>query len=75
MVVTSRTQAECDQVAAELDRDLGTGLEPVAALIRELDDREDLLRRIERLERRSYRQEQVFKRVLDLLEANVAGRV
>jgi general secretion pathway protein A len=69
------TGAVVDQVAAELDRDLGTGLEPVAALIRELDDREDLLRRIERLERRSYRQEQVFKRVLDLLESNVAGRV
>jgi general secretion pathway protein A len=69
------TGAMVDQVAAELDRDLGAGLEPVAALIRELDDREDLLHRIEQLERRSYRQEQVFKRVLDLLEANAAGRV
>ncbi len=69
------TGAIVDQVAAELDRDLGTGLEPVAALIRELDDRDDLLRRVEQLEHRSYRQEQVFKRVLDLLASNAAGRV
>jgi hypothetical protein len=33
------------------------------------------VRRIEALERRSYRQEQIFRRVLDLLEANVTGRV
>ena len=40
------------------------------------EDRYDLLRRIEELERRSFRQEQVFRRVLDLLEANAAaGRV
>ncbi len=67
--------AMVDQVAAELERDLGTDLEPVASLIREFDDRDDLLRRIEQLERRSYRQELVVKRVLELLEANVAGRV
>jgi uncharacterized coiled-coil protein SlyX len=38
---------------------------------------EEVMRRIEQLERRSSRQEQVFKRVLDLLdllEANATGR-
>jgi general secretion pathway protein A len=69
------TGAMVDEVAAELDRDLGVGLEPVASLIEEFDDRDDLLHRIERLERQSYRQEQAFKRVLDLLEANATGRV
>jgi hypothetical protein len=39
------------------------------------EDRDDLVRRINALEQRSFRQEQVFKRVLDLLEANAAGRV
>ena len=62
-----------DDTAEELNRDLGAGLElpsrPVA------DDREDLVRRIEALERRAFRQEQVFSRVLDLLESNAAGRV
>jgi general secretion pathway protein A len=62
--------AMVDQVAAELDRDLGAGLEPAAAMMREFEDRDDLLRRIEHLEQWSFRQEQVFKRVLDLLEAN-----
>jgi general secretion pathway protein A len=64
-----------DATAEELNRDLGAGLEritPLPHLIEE--DRDDLLRRIEQLERRSFRQEQVAKRVLDLLETNSAGR-
>jgi hypothetical protein len=36
---------------------------------------DDLVRRIERLEGHAFRQEQVFKRVMDLLEANATGRV
>ncbi len=63
-----------DATAEELKRDLGTGLERIAPLQPAVEDHDDLLRRIEQLERRSFRQEQVFKRVLDLLEANAAGR-
>jgi hypothetical protein len=33
------------------------------------------VRRIEAMERRAFRQEQVFNRVLDLLESNAAGQV
>lgn len=61
-----------DETAAELDRDLGAGQAPAAAP--ELGDRNDLVRRIEQLERHAFRQEQVFKRVMDLLEANTMGR-
>jgi hypothetical protein len=62
-----------DDTAEELNRDLGAGLElPVRPAV---DDRADLLRRIEVLERRVFRQEQVFNRVVDLLESNAAGRV
>ncbi len=39
------------------------------------DELEDLARRLDALERRAHRQEQVFKRVLDLLEGPAAGRV
>jgi hypothetical protein len=38
-------------------------------------DQQDLVRRIEQLERHALRHEQVFKRVMDLLEANVTGRI
>jgi putative secretion ATPase (PEP-CTERM system associated) len=70
------TGAMVEETADELDRDLGAGPEPVVSLARMLEeDRDDLVRRVEQLERRSFRQEQVFKRVLDLLEANAAGRV
>jgi putative secretion ATPase (PEP-CTERM system associated) len=68
-----------DATAEELSRDLGAELEPARGgsprRDGEADDFEDLVRRIEALERRSYRQEQIFRRVLDLLEANVTGRV
>jgi general secretion pathway protein A len=66
-----------DATAEELHRDLGDGLDRIAPLpAMPEEDRYDLLRRIEELERRSFRQEQVFRRVLDLLEANAAaGRV
>jgi hypothetical protein len=66
-----------DETADELDRDLGTGLQPLPPPPRLLDDRDDrydLERRIEQLERRSSRQEHMFKRILDLLEANATGR-
>jgi general secretion pathway protein A len=68
------TDAIVEETAEELDRDLGAGLERVPPSPRAVDDYEDLERRIEQLKRRSSRQEQVFKRVLDLLEANAAGR-
>lgn len=64
-----------DDTAAELDRDLGADLQAVAAPERPLSDRDELVRRIEQLERHAFRQEQVFRRVMDLLEANATGRV
>lgn len=64
-----------DDTAAELDRDLGADLQALAAPERPLSDRDELVRRIEQLERHAFRQEQVFKRVMDLLEANATGRV
>jgi general secretion pathway protein A len=60
------------ETAAELDRDLCAGQAPAAPP--EIADRNDLVRRIEQLERHAFRQEQVFKRVMDLLEANAMGR-
>ena len=63
-----------DATAEELNRDLGEGLAyagPPPAVSE--SDRDDLLRRIEQLEQRSFRQEQVFGRVLDLLETNAAA--
>ena len=64
-----------EETAAELDRDLGAGLELSSAPQRPLDNLDEFARRMDRLEQRSYRQEQVFNRVLNLLEANAAGRV
>jgi hypothetical protein len=67
------TDAMVDDTAEELNRDLGTGQqEPAPAP--PVDGRDDLLRRIEQLERQAFRQEQVFKRVMDMLEANATGR-
>ena len=63
-----------DDTAEELNRDLGAGLEPEPPPRLTADDRDNLSRRIDALERRAVRQEQVFKRVLDLLEANAAAR-
>jgi putative secretion ATPase (PEP-CTERM system associated) len=63
-----------DEVAEELSRDLDAGLESAGQMILAADGRRDLLRRIEMLERRAFRQEQVFQRVLDLLETNVTGQ-
>ena len=63
-----------EDTAAELDRDLGAGLEPAAPPERPMLERDDLVRRIEQLERHAFRQEQVFKRVMDLLEANATGQ-
>jgi general secretion pathway protein A len=67
------TATMVDDTAEELNRDLGAGLEPEPPPPSE--DRDELVRRIEALERRAFRQEQVFNRVLDLLETNAAGRV
>jgi general secretion pathway protein A len=63
-----------DETAEELIRDLGAGLESADQTIHVADDRSDLLRRIEILEQHAFRQEQVFKRVLDLLKTNVTGQ-
>jgi Holliday junction resolvasome RuvABC ATP-dependent DNA helicase subunit len=68
-----------DATAEELNRDLGAGLEPLASGNGQYgglspDPHEELLRRIEVLERHATRQNQVFRRMLDLLEANAAGR-
>jgi len=62
-----------DDTAAELNRDLGAELEAATRPV--LEDRDDLVRRIEQLERHAFRQEQAFKRVMDLLEANATGQV
>jgi general secretion pathway protein A len=62
-----------DDTAEELNRDLGAGLQPVMPPAAK--DQQDLVRRIEQLERHALRHEQVFKRVMDLLEANVTGRI
>jgi hypothetical protein len=69
------TAAMVDATAEELLRDLGAGLEIAVPPPRSAEDRDDLVRRIEQLERHAFRQEQVFKRVMDLLEANATGRV
>ncbi len=70
-----------DATAEELNRDLGAGLPPVGSplgstLLRGhgYETNDDLMRRIEALERHAARQDQVFRRMLDLLEANVTGR-
>jgi hypothetical protein len=74
-----------DDTAEELNRDLGAGLEPPAMSFRgpppdsfrgpAADDREDLMQRIEQLERNAFRHERVINRVMDLLQASVTGRV
>jgi general secretion pathway protein A len=69
------TASMVDATAEELLRDLGAGLEIASPPPRPAEDRDDLVRRIEQLERHAFRQEQVFKRVMDLLEANATGRV
>jgi len=63
-----------DATAEELNRDLGAGLESSAAMNLTDDDRNDLLARIEKLERRAFRQELAFDKVLDLLEAAATVR-
>lgn len=70
-----------DITAEELSRDLGAGLAPPRARAElparsapDSDAADELMRRIEALEKHATRQEAVFKRMLELLEANVAGR-
>ncbi len=58
-----------DETAEELDRDLGAGLEPMTLNPLTGVDRDDLVRRIEMLERHAFLQEQAFKRLLNMLEA------
>jgi type II secretory pathway predicted ATPase ExeA len=48
--------------------------EPVGQMTPGADDRGDLSRWIETLEQHAFRQEQMLKRVLDLLETNVTGQ-
>jgi len=57
-----------NETAEQLDRDLGAGIEPVALNSAGDPGRDDLVRRIEMLERHAYLQEQAFKRLISLLE-------
>lgn len=78
------TTAMVDATAEELDRDLGwrssdaPAAEPTAATPAlapmSNDEHDDMMRRIETLERSALRQEQAFRRVIDLLEANMATK-
>jgi hypothetical protein len=66
-----------DSTAEELGRDLGAGIAPAEKnpFARPSDEMpDDVLKRIETLERSAFRQEQAFRRVIDLLEANLASR-
>jgi general secretion pathway protein A len=66
-----------DATADELSRDLGAGLEPVlppGAGSAPAGPPDDILRRIEALEGVAFRQEQVVRRMLNLLEEKVAVR-
>jgi len=77
--VHSISGAMVDATADELNKDLGAGLEPARSHggsygLLSPSPTDDLIRRIEALERHATRQDQVFRRVLDLLEANVTGR-
>jgi general secretion pathway protein A len=62
-----------DDTAEELSRDLGAGMAPEASPFA-TDLQDDLLRRIEVLERQASRQEQAVRRVMDLLKATVTGQ-
>ena len=73
------TEEMVETTAEELNRDLGEGLAPAPTGNGHYgglqpDPHEELLRRIEVLERHATRQNQVFRRMLDLLESNAAGR-
>jgi putative secretion ATPase (PEP-CTERM system associated) len=82
------TAAMVDTTAEELNRDLGAELTPgrphAGANVangyhpndrsRGDDSLDELTRRVETLERHAFRQDQAFRRVLDLLEANATGR-
>jgi hypothetical protein len=82
------TAAMVDATAEELDRDLGwrRNEAPAAELAvaqpqaapasppMNSDEQDDMMRRIEMLERSALRQEQAFRRVIDLLEANMATK-
>jgi general secretion pathway protein A len=61
-----------DNTAEELNRDLGTDLELAGRLVQ--GNRDDVSRRIDQLEHSASRQEQMLKRVMELLEANAVGR-
>jgi putative secretion ATPase (PEP-CTERM system associated) len=68
-----------DATAEELNRDLGAGLEPAASAaspfaMSPAEMQDDILRRIEELERHTSRQEAAFRRMINLLEASVTGR-
>ena len=65
-----------ETTAGELNQDLGAGLGPAPppSLVNGADrEQEGILRRIEALEASSLRQERVFRRMLDLLEAGREG--
>jgi general secretion pathway protein A len=71
------TAAMVDATADELERDLGAGPHPPAipASQPNIDNRNDLLLRIDMLELHARRQEQAVKRMVALLEANATDRI
>jgi len=71
------TEAMVNATAEELDRDLGwrqPEADPPQPAPGLAESSEDLMRRIEMLERTSLHQQQAFQRVIDLLEANLASK-
>jgi general secretion pathway protein A len=70
------TGAMVDATAEELDRDLGSGIEPAANPYAppQAEPSDDMMHRIEMLEQSAQRQERVFQRMIGLLEANMAGK-
>jgi len=69
--------ATVDMTASELNQDLGAGLAPAPrpSLVCESErDQDGILRRIEMLEANASRQDRVFRRLLNLLEATREAR-
>ena len=63
-----------EQTAQELERDLGSGPPPQTVTSAVVDNHGEMVRRIEQLEQHAFRQDQAFRRVMDMLEANAAGQ-
>ncbi len=70
-VISSRM---VEETAEELERDLGTNPQPLTAAAASADTHDEMVRRIEQLEQHAFRQDQAFRRVMNMLEANAAGQ-